>query len=113
MLVAQQIIENAGHNVSVAENGMQAVELFQNESFDLILMDIMMPELDGLEATWIIRQIERENKMESIPIIALTANVVKEDQEKYISSGMNDFISKPIKPDLLIEKIVQLVETES
>lgn len=108
VMVAKQIIENVGHQVMVAENGMEAVELFQNHTFDIILMDIMMPEMDGLEATWIIRQMEREKKLHPTPIIALTANVVKEDQQKYISAGMNDFLSKPIKPDLLIEKIEKL-----
>lgn len=112
VLVARQIIENAGHTVFVAENGMEAVELFQKEAFDLILMDIMMPEMDGLEATWVIRQMEKEKNIDSIPIVALTANVVKEDQKKYISAGMNDYLSKPIRPELLIKKIDQLIKQD-
>lgn len=112
VMVAKQIIQNEGHRVLVAKNGMEAVELFQQNDFDLILMDIMMPEMDGLEATWIIRQMEREKRADSIPIIALTANVVKEDQQKYFSAGMNDFLSKPIRPELLIEKIDQLIKQE-
>lgn len=110
VLVAKQMIENAGHRVVVANNGMEAVECFQQQEFDLILMDIMMPEMDGLEATWIIRQMEREKNTPNIPIIALTANVVREDQEKYISAGMNDFISKPIHPQILLEKIEKLFQ---
>jgi signal transduction histidine kinase/ActR/RegA family two-component response regulator len=109
VLVARQIIENSGHEVRVANNGMQAVNLFQKNTFDLILMDIMMPEMDGMEATWIIRQMEREKNKKPIPIIALTANVVKEDQQKYLSAGMNDYLSKPIRPDLLMEKINELI----
>ncbi len=108
VMVAKQMIENAGHQVIVANNGMQAVECFQKTEFDLILMDIMMPEMDGLEATWVIRQMERDKNTPNIPIIALTANVVREDQEKYISAGMNDFISKPIHPQILLEKIEML-----
>jgi len=75
-------------------------------------MDIMMPEMDGMEATWIIRQLERDKSIKNTPIIALTANVVKEDRNKYISAGMNDFISKPIRPDLLIEKIEQVIHQD-
>ena len=111
VLVARQILEKAGHTVEVANNGMKAVELFQKGVYDLILMDIMMPEMDGVEATWVIRQMEREYNKKSIPIIALTANVVKEDQKMYISNGMNDFLSKPIRPDLLLEKIASLTES--
>jgi len=111
-LVARQIIEKAGHKVSVANNGLEAVDLYSKNHFDLILMDIMMPEMDGLEATWIIRQMERDKSMKNIPIIALTANVLKEDRNKYISAGMNDFLSKPIRPELLLEKIDQLIQTD-
>lgn len=112
VMVAKQVIENAGHQVTVAENGMEAVEQFQNNKFDIILMDIMMPVMDGMEATWIIRQMEQDKNLNPIPIIALTANVVKEDRKKYMSAGMNDFLSKPIRPDLLIEKIEKLIKKE-
>lgn len=110
VMVAKEMLENAGHQVVVANNGMDAVECFQANEFDLILMDIMMPEMDGLEATWIIRQMEREKSTPNIPIIALTANVVREDQEKYMSAGMDDFISKPIHPQILLEKIEKLFQ---
>ncbi len=108
ILVATQVIEKAGYQVSVAKNGKEAFEAYQKGKFDLILMDIMMPEMDGMEATWLIRQYEKEFNLTPVPIIALTANVVKEDQKKYIQAGMDDFISKPIKPDALVEKINQL-----
>ncbi|NOR87735.1 MAG: response regulator [Bacteroidales bacterium] len=108
VLVAKQIIEKAGHQVTVAKNGLEAVELFKNGDFELILMDIMMPEMDGLEATKMIRQFEKEKKMMPIPIIALTANVIKEDQDEYLAAGMNDFMSKPIHPHILVGKIQHL-----
>jgi len=105
VIVAKQIIINAGHEVQVAYNGLEAIELFKKEKFDLILMDIMMPEMDGLTASGIIRVIEKDNNIKPTPIIALTANVLKDDQEKYFAAGMNDFISKPIHPKVLLEKI--------
>jgi len=105
VIVAKQIIINAGHKVLVANNGLEAIELFKKEKFDLILMDIMMPEMDGLTASGLIRMLEKDNNIKPTPIIALTANVVKEDQEKYLAAGMNDFISKPIHPKVLLEKI--------
>ncbi len=108
ILVASQVIEKAGYSVTVAKNGKEAFESYRNHKFDLILMDIMMPEMDGLQATWLIRQHEAEIGAAAVPIVALTANVVKDDQMKYLQAGMNDFISKPIRPDALIEKINQV-----
>lgn len=112
VIVAKQIISKAGHKVSVANNGLEAIELYKSQVFDLILMDIMMPEMDGLTATSHIRKLEKRNNSKPIPIIALTANVVKEDQVKYMNSGMNDFISKPIHPNILIQKIQKLFSSK-
>lgn len=96
--VATNILKKLGHTITIAQNGKEALELFNEKQFDLILMDGQMPIMDGLEATRAIRKIENEqNKKAHIPIIALTANAMKGDRERFIESGMDDYITKPIK----------------
>lgn len=92
--IATQILETWGMKVSVANNGREAVEMVEKESFDLILMDIQMPEMDGMEATEIIRKMDNP-AISQIPIIALTANALKGDNLRYLKVGMNDYITKP------------------
>jgi PAS domain S-box-containing protein len=92
--IARQILETWGMKVTVANNGKEAVELVSKEPFDLILMDIQMPEMDGIEATQIIRKV-RDSKISQMPIVALTANALKGDNVRYIQAGMNDYITKP------------------
>jgi CheY-like chemotaxis protein len=96
------ILTTAGYEVDLAENGKQVVEKVQQNSYDLILMDMQMPIMNGLIATMTLRNLGYQN----IPIIGLTANAYKKDREQCISAGMNDYISKPITPTQLIEKIV-------
>ena len=92
------------HKVSIANNGLEAVNLFKEKKFDLILMDIMMPVMDGLEATREIRKIEKANKLnEYTPIIAVTANTLDNDREKCLSWGMDEFIAKPFDMNQLNE----------
>jgi len=82
--------------VVIAENGLEGVKKFKNEKFDLILMDLMMPVMDGFEATCEIRKIESQNSnLGHIPIIAFTANAVNFDREKCIIGGMTDLLEKP------------------
>ena len=102
---ASGILENANIIVEIAENGLIAIEKLQEQSYDIVLMDIQMPIMDGLEATEIIRE---EMKLD-IPIIALTANAIKGDSEKYIKAGVNDYLSKPFKDTVLISKIGKLL----
>ncbi len=99
--LANIILTKAGYNVTVAGDGLQALETFTNnpDNFDAILMDIQMPEMDGYEATRKIRQ----NGFTSIPIIAMTANAMKGDRELCIDAGMNDYITKPIKRDIVFQ----------
>jgi CheY-like chemotaxis protein len=92
--IARQILETWGMKVTVANNGKEAVELVSKEPFDLILMDIQMPEMDGIEATHLIRKME-DSKISQMPIVALTANALKGDNVRYIQAGMNDYITKP------------------
>ena len=89
-------LKKFNHEVTVANNGVEAIEKFQQQKFDAILMDIMMPVMDGLDATVKIREIEATNQVEKrTPIIALTANTMDNDREKCISYGMDEFMAKP------------------
>lgn len=92
--LATQILQKLGHVVDVAGNGVEAINSVRNRPYDLILMDINMPEMGGIEATRRIRQLGSQ-PIET-PIVALTANAMKGDKEKYIQAGMNDYLSKPI-----------------
>lgn len=84
------------HQVIIANNGIEAIEKFREGKFDVILMDIMMPVMDGLEATVKIREIETsENFSKRTPIIALTANTMDNDRDKCLSYGMDEFMAKP------------------
>ncbi len=100
--VARRILENNGHTVEIAENGAQAVELFSKLPFDLILMDIQMPIMSGEEA---VREIRGQPNGSNIPIIALTAHAMSGDREKYLSQGMNGYVSKPIDRSVLFDEI--------
>jgi len=93
----KKICENFGLNVKTAENGKEAVEYFKKEPFDLIFMDIAMPLLDGVGATKEILQYEKEHNLSHTPIIAVTANALKGDRERFINSGLDDYIAKPAK----------------
>lgn len=95
--VAVGIIKQLGHNVSVAENGKIGVDMYKAKKYDIVLMDIQMPVMDGFVATKEIREWEHDEKKKPGHIIALTANALKEDKEKCFIIGMNDFLSKPFK----------------
>ena len=104
--VASMVITRLGHSVDVAGNGLEALDKFKQNQYDLILMDIMMPEMDGLEATMAIREVERNDpSRKPIRIIALTANAMREDRERCMTAGMDDYLSKPFKPEDL-EKVL-------
>jgi len=100
--LAMRLLEKLGHQVTVVNNGKEAVEAVGQINFDLVLMDIQMPELDGFGAT---RQIRGEDKFtkEKLPIIALTANAMKGDREDCLEAGMNEHLAKPIQHDALVE----------
>ena len=84
------------YNVTIAVNGLEGVQMFKSQKFDIILMDIMMPVMDGFEATKEIRMLESQNKsLGHTPIIAFTANTINNDREKCIEGGMDDIIEKP------------------
>jgi CheY-like chemotaxis protein/HPt (histidine-containing phosphotransfer) domain-containing protein len=102
--VAVRMLEKAGHSVTVAEDGEQTLAAWRHEAFDLILMDVMMPNLNGLEATELIRR-EEAGSGRHIPIIALTANAMQGDREKCLAAGMDSYLPKPIRFDVLQAEI--------
>jgi PAS domain S-box-containing protein len=105
-------LQKAGLTVTLANNGKEAVELFRKKSFDIILMDIQMPVMDGYDATREIRKIEMTKKNNiHTPIIALTANAMRGDAEKCIAAGMDGYISKPFKPEDLFKALANLLVT--
>jgi len=110
--LAVRMLEKAGHSVVVADNGRQAVDTWQSERFDLILMDVQMPEMDGFEALAEIRsQEEQAPGMPRIPIVALTAHALKGDRERCLAAGMQEYVSKPIKPKALFAAIETVLPT--
>lgn len=94
-MVTVALIEKQGHTIEIANNGIEAISKYKNEKFDLILMDIQMPEMDGIEATKKIRAYEL-NGNKYTPIIAVTAHAVQGDRERFLEAGMDDYISKPL-----------------
>ena len=108
---AKSLLEQDGHSVVVATNGQEAVNavIDSNNTFDVILMDIHMPEVDGIEACRRIRALEDEDKRE-IPIIALTANIMQDEKQKCIDVGMNAFITKPFTPERLNAELASIAK---
>lgn len=109
------ILEQEGWQVSIAKDGLEAIQKNEEQPFDLILMDIQMPELNGYETTKFIRQNELKSGCH-VPIIAMTAYAVKGDKEKCLASGMDGYVSKPIRPDKLyfeIEKVLEQLHVQS
>jgi PAS domain S-box-containing protein len=98
--LALRLLERMGHAVGLAVNGKQATEMVERDSFDLVLMDIQMPVMGGLEATRIIRT-SKNPRVQRLPIVAMTANAMAGDAEKYLEAGMDGYISKPIRKEML------------
>jgi CheY-like chemotaxis protein/HPt (histidine-containing phosphotransfer) domain-containing protein len=106
--LAVALLERKGHHVVVAANGAQAVELARTRPFDLVLMDVQMPEMDGLEATSAIREREAGSGVH-LPIVAMTAQAMKGDREKCLEAGMDDYLTKPVRAAQLYETIASIV----
>ena len=107
--VAKTLLERAGHNVNVAENGRVALDALNETDVDLIFMDVQMPIMDGLEATALIRA---NSSWRHIPIIAMTAHAMDGDRERFLAAGMDDYVTKPIRPDAILAAIDRQVKTE-
>jgi len=101
----QHILEKHGHHIKLASNGEECLAALERRRFDLILMDVQMPVMDGLQAASLIRQREIEQNAPRLPIVALTAHALKEDRERCLESGMDDYLAKPIVPLELLQTI--------
>ena len=106
--VASRVLERAGHCVTIAGNGVEAIDQVSGRDFDLVLMDVMMPEMDGLSATVAIREREQGTDRH-LPIVALTANAMDGDREKCLEAGMDGYVSKPIQLPILFQVIAQTI----
>jgi two-component system, sensor histidine kinase and response regulator len=106
--LAVMILNKRGYDVVVAVNGKEAVAAVEQEAFDVILMDVQMPEMDGFEATASIRKKEKDTGGH-IPIIAMTAHAMKGDRERCLAAGMDGYLSKPIRPDSLVATIDEAI----
>jgi CheY-like chemotaxis protein len=111
MLVLTQL-KGLGLSAHAVANGREAVEALRSAHFDLVLMDCQMPEMDGYEATRAIREVEKSTG-EHVVIIALTANAMKEDQDKCMLSGMDGYLSKPIKKNVLASCVAQWLKLDA
>jgi CheY-like chemotaxis protein len=110
-VLAVRLLERQGHSVVVASNGREAVEAFSVKTFDLILMDVQMPVMNGYEATAAIREKEKSGGGR-IPIVALTAHAVKGDRERCLEAGMDGYLSKPIKSRELVDLVAAITQSK-
>jgi CheY-like chemotaxis protein len=110
-LLANKILQHLGFEAKTADNGDDAIKLLMDDDFDVILMDIQMPEKNGIETSSEIRALHNEKKR-AIPIIALTANALKGEEKKYFAAGMNGYLTKPFKEKELYEAIVNVLPEE-
>ncbi|HEY7118296.1 MAG TPA: response regulator [Tepidisphaeraceae bacterium] len=116
-IVAAELLTEAGHVCECAVDGRKAVDAVLRSPFDLVLMDCQMPEMDGFEAARLIREHETTNRLPGrttrLPIIALTANALKEDRERCLEAGMDDYLSKPLQPERLLALIASFLSRSS
>jgi CheY-like chemotaxis protein len=110
--LAMRLLEKHGHSAIAAASGKEALRLFSEQFFDVILMDVHMPEMDGIEATRAIRALTK-NGASRVPIIAITASAMKEDREACIAAGMDGFITKPICPDEFFATLARVTGTSN
>lgn len=105
--VIRIILERGGYHYEIAQDGLEAIEKYQSDKYDLVLMDCQMPNLDGLSASIKIRELESIDKKSRCSIVAMTANAMKGDRERCLAAGMDDFLAKPFKSQDLISIISQ------
>ncbi len=109
--LAVRLLEKRGHTIVIANNGSEAIAALNRQAFDVLLMDVQMPDMDGFEATKIVRGLERE-RGGHIPIIAMTALAMKGDRERCLAAGMDGYVSKPLHPEELYDAIEHLGRPE-
>jgi two-component system sensor histidine kinase/response regulator len=108
--VAKEMLHHMGVQVHIASNGLQAIDMLGNAEYDVVLMDVQMPVMDGYEAT---RQIRSNDRWADLPVIAMTAHARREDREKSLQAGMNDQVNKPINPNELSAALAKYIRTKS
>jgi CheY-like chemotaxis protein len=113
LLVASSILNDLGYHCEIAHTGKEALEKMKQHSFDLALMDVQMPVLDGYKTTRIIRETEARQHKRKLPIIGITAHVLSGNREKCLQAGMNDYIAKPFHLDELQSKLQQYIATQA
>lgn len=104
-IVMEGLLKTFGHEAVLVDNGREAVQLSSDSPFDLILMDLHMPEMDGYETT---REIRGQEDQKDIPIIAVTADALSGTKERCFDAGMNGYVTKPVDPDRLVSEILRL-----
>ncbi|MGL4377987.1 MAG: response regulator [Microcoleaceae cyanobacterium] len=105
--VAIELLQDVGFVVDLAQNGLIAVEKVKTGYYDIVLMDMQMPEMDGVEATV---EIRKDSRYQSLPIVAMTANVMQDDRDRCLTAGMNDHVGKPIEPDALWKTLLKWIK---
>jgi CheY-like chemotaxis protein len=109
--LALRLLQQMGYRADLASNGIEAIESVERQTYDVVLMDVQMPEMDGLEAS---RRITARWPAEQRPrIVAMTANAMQGDREMCISAGMDDYVTKPIRVDALVDALSQVPSRES
>lgn len=108
--VASRLMERMGMRVTLAENGLDALNICRAKKFDIIFMDIQMPVMDGLEAARRLREQEADQSARPTPIVAMTAHAMQEDRDKSLAAGMDDHITKPIEPQVLAQTLIKWVQ---
>ncbi|MBT6627479.1 MAG: response regulator, partial [Gemmatimonadetes bacterium] len=111
--LGRELLQRVGHDVEIAEDGERAVEMVQTGSFDLVLMDVSMPQMDGLEATAVIRAAEEEQGSARLPIVAMTAHALTGDRERCLEAGMDDYLPKPLNRQQLYEVVAHWTGTSA
>jgi CheY-like chemotaxis protein len=109
--VAARMLENAGHQVVCANDGREALDAIAKERFDIVLMDLQMPHMDGFEATSEIRKLDAALRMRT-PVVALTANAMKGDRERCLNAGMDGYVSKPLRASELLAVMAEVVGSD-
>ncbi len=109
--LVKRLLEKRGHSVEVVDDGQKAVNIIKEKDFDVVLMDVQMPNMDGLEAASVVRKNEY-GKGKHVPILALTAHALKGDEEKCLEAGMDGYLSKPIKPEQFYKTLDSLIEAK-
>ncbi|HRZ82754.1 MAG TPA: response regulator, partial [Candidatus Hydrogenedentes bacterium] len=111
-MVIRRVLEKLGFHAEIVSNGKEAVEALEREPYDLVLMDVQMPELDGLEATRLIRSGKTGAPNPGLPVIAMTAHAMKGDRDRCLEAGMDDYVTKPIDPARLLEALEKWLAAE-